>query len=723
MTLPSFYTSVGLIGLICYGLAAISVSNELFPSDWSKVVITLWVAVALAGHLWFCTHYARRWFSSHLGRTFVPLCALGILALLLSIGNQFDGTTPPTSALGGLLDIAAAYSTLLYFLWTFSVFGQFILSQKRKIAYRVWRLFNPLLSVYAFSQIFAATWLPFVITALLGLGILVWLPLLLQLRWVAVLDKTEKWQALVYLGLLTILSSILIGAFLSTEPNTHITLHTLYAALLPRDNLFLYLLMFAVWSYGLLSFLALVFGMPVASFIAEQRDEIERFQVLSRSTQDKINAQELLQRLFTTCLSSTDSDAGWLLEYASDGTERITAHRLSSEQIGFLRVKSNFKDLIKPNVPFALPDEPSRRAALPLTEPAPAPMGSSASAPMRVVSGIIGKRLRYDYYFPYLTREVVYNKDDTAVKSMLILPVYSSVTQRMAGVVCLCKSFSDGYNNAMIELAKSYVAQAQLSLEHWQLVSETVQTARYKREWEIASRVQQALMPLQFPDLPHCQIPAFTEPAVEVGGDYYDYARLGNRIALVVGDVSGKGASAAFYMAQMKGIFQTLMQFDLDATTFMQQANHAVAKCLDRKHYITIAYLLLDLDTNTATYSRAGHCPMVRYCAATHHSQLYMGKGTGLGVIRNDSFADFVESQQINLAAGDVLLLYTDGLVEGRPQDSEEQYGYERLKKCLAEYHQLSANQIVQHIYADFKAFTYGSNFKDDTSLLVVKMG
>ena len=274
MTLPSFYTSVGLIGLICYGLAAISVSNELFPSDWSKVVITLWVAVALAGHLWFCTHYARRWFSSHLGRTFVPLCALGILALLLSIGNQFDGTTPPTSALGGLLDIAAAYSTLLYFLWTFSVFGQFILSQKRKIAYRVWRLFNPLLSVYAFSQIFAATWLPFVITALLGLGILVWLPLLLQLRWVAVLDKTEKWQALVYLGLLTILSSILIGAFLSTEPNTHITLHTLYAALLPRDNLFLYLLMFAVWSYGLLSFLALVFGMPVASFIAEQRDEI-----------------------------------------------------------------------------------------------------------------------------------------------------------------------------------------------------------------------------------------------------------------------------------------------------------------------------------------------------------------------------------------------------------------------------------------------------------------
>lgn len=689
----------------------------------SEIVVVLWTAVALMGHLLFFNSIVRRRFRFHLQHAFIPLLIVGGVALLLSILAETSHYAGYSRLLSDddmlLLDALTVYAITVYFLLVFATLVQFILTQKRKKAYRAWRIFNPLLVGYALVQTQNAFFPPHAIYVLWIFGVVAWLPLLLQLRWIAVLDTRNKWWAFCYMSAINLLSIIFVIQLLNIQL-PYIVIEQ------PMNNLFMLLLITAVLSYGIMSWLALVFGMPVASFIAEQRIEIESFQTLSRSVQNKVSSNELLRHLFETCLKNTASDAGWLVIYAPNGTETIETRHLSSEQVGFLQVKSNFKELIRTESAYATKPQPQTDLTEYIDKLSKATNSSevgSPTAPMRIIGNEIGKGATSAYYFPYLTRQVVYNEEDTAIKSMLIVPVYSSVTQQLAGIVCLCKSFSDGYNDYMMELAKSYVAQAQLSLEHLQLVSETVQAARYKREWEIASRVQQALMPKQFPETPYCDIAGFTEPAVEVGGDYYDYARpTDNSIALIMGDVSGKGASAAFYMAQMKGIFQTLMQFSLDAQAFMLQANHAVAKCLDRKHYITVAYLLIDFDTRIAIYSRAGHCPMVHYVAETNTAKLCMGQGTGLGVIRNENFADFIENIAIPLQAGDILLLYTDGLVEGRLKDSDEQYGYERLKKCLVEHHALDVDQIVHRIYTDFKVFTYGSDFKDDTSLLVVKM-
>lgn len=674
----------------------------------NPVVIAIWTAITLSGHLLLSSYWVRKHFHFNIRHAFLPLTICGGIALAISILGEinhikgYEYVFSSTTLL--LINALASYFILCYFLLVFATFLRFILTQKRKKAYQTWHIFSPLLMLYAFLQAQIA-FFPIAVYLLWAIGGLIWLPLLLQLRWVAVLDTPNKWLTLLYISIINLFSVLFIIKLSITQLP--------YIIIEPRiANLFMLMLITSVVSYGFMSWLALVFGMPVASFVAEQRAEIASFQTLNKLVQNKVSRNELLEHLFDTCLKNTDSDAGWLIVYNNKKEENLKTSNLSSEQIGFLNIKSKFKEIVHRENANAIKLKKEN-------ENAETYLNSTKTGEIFIAPQAVGDV----YYFPYLVQQSTYNDDDGFVKSLLILPVRSSVTEQLLGVVCLCKSFSDGYNEYMMELAKSYVAQTQLSIEHLELVSETVKTVRYKREWEIASRVQQALMPKQFPDNPYCEIAGFAESAVEVGGDYYDYARPNNNsIALIMGDVSGKGASAAFHMAQMKGIFQSLMQFALDAHTFMQHANHAVARCLDRKQYITIAYLLLDFDSKSATYSRAGHCPMLYYSSKNDHVTLMMGQGTGLGVIRNESFSDFIESQQFDLHSNDILLLYTDGLVEGRLKGSDEQYGYERLKKCLLENQGLDAESIVNKLYADYKLFTYGSDFKDDTSLLLVKI-
>ncbi|MEJ0030635.1 MAG: PP2C family protein-serine/threonine phosphatase [Bacteroidota bacterium] len=95
-----------------------------------------------------------------------------------------------------------------------------------------------------------------------------------------------------------------------------------------------------------------------------------------------------------------------------------------------------------------------------------------------------------------------------------------------------------------------------------------------------------------------------------MGGDYYDTIRIDDhQVALIIADVSGKGTTAAFHMSQMKGIFHSLAQQDLDPKEFMQRANRALVYCLERGSFISATYFAIDTRTKKIRYARAGHCP------------------------------------------------------------------------------------------------------------------
>ena len=125
-------------------------------------------------------------------------------------------------------------------------------------------------------------------------------------------------------------------------------------------------------------------------------------------------------------------------------------------------------------------------------------------------------------------------------------------------------------------------------------MEEAFQTERYKEELKIAKNVQKSLLPQKLEQDSEYDISAFSQSADEVGGDYYDTLRINDHeVALIIADVSGKGTTAAFHMSQMKGIFHSLAQQQLDPKEFMVRANMALKYCLERGSFISATYFLL----------------------------------------------------------------------------------------------------------------------------------
>jgi serine phosphatase RsbU (regulator of sigma subunit) len=206
-----------------------------------------------------------------------------------------------------------------------------------------------------------------------------------------------------------------------------------------------------------------------------------------------------------------------------------------------------------------------------------------------------------------------------------------------------------------------------------------------------------------------------------VGGDYYDTLRISDKeVALIIADVSGKGTTAAFHMSQMKGIFHSLAQAEIDPHLFMTKANRALMFCLERGSFISAAYFVVNTETKAVHYSRAGHCPVLYYNSTERKTEFLKDKGAALGMLRGPSYSKLIESRCVSYKPNDVVVLYTDGITEAR-NDRHEEFGLEKLEKCLQESAHLSSLEIQQHIIKNLYEFTGTQNINDDYTTMIVK--
>jgi len=189
----------------------------------------------------------------------------------------------------------------------------------------------------------------------------------------------------------------------------------------------------------------------------------------------------------------------------------------------------------------------------------------------------------------------------------------------------------------------------------------------------------------------------------------------------VIGDVSGKGTSAAFHMAELKGIFQVLIQQDISPMEFMIRTNKALNNCLERNLFITLSYFVIDSNDDKIIYSRAGHCPALYYSKGSDKTYFFEDEGIGLGIIRSDKFSDYISQYEKVYHKDDVLLLYSDGIVEARNSKTGEEYGYEKLERCLSKNSGLSAEEIKKAIITDLDDFIRDADRMDDVTLLVLR--
>ena len=216
------------------------------------------------------------------------------------------------------------------------------------------------------------------------------------------------------------------------------------------------------------------------------------------------------------------------------------------------------------------------------------------------------------------------------------------------------------------------------------LLREQGEKERLEEELRIARTIQMSLLPAQGAvTVPGLRVAALCLPAAEVGGDYYDLLPLSDtRMGVLVADVSGKGTSAALYMAELKGLVLSLSRIYESPARLLAEANRILSANMDARSFITMTYAVVDTVRRTMRYARAGHNPLLHFEARTGRSHVLTPAGLGLGLDRGERFERVLEEAEVPLASGDLFLFFTDGLSEAMNTRSEL-FGEKRLRKIL----------------------------------------
>jgi hypothetical protein len=244
---------------------------------------------------------------------------------------------------------------------------------------------------------------------------------------------------------------------------------------------------------------------------------------------------------------------------------------------------------------------------------------------------------------------------------------------------------------------------------------------RLKKEMEIAAKVQLSLLPKEEPRIPGYEISSISIPAVEAGGDYFDFVKLsGNKIGIAIGDVSGKGVGAAIYMTLTKGILQAHAEEDASPRNVLGKVNRLLYKTIEKNSFVSMFYAILDVNNNSILYSRAGHNPGILCSNSDGSTKLLLSKGMALGLEEGSIFTSTLNEETIGLRNGDIFVLYTDGFTEAM-NEKEELYGEERLINLIKSNSNLSARELINLVLKDVNKFVDNYPQHDDMTMLILK--
>jgi phosphoserine phosphatase RsbU/P len=260
------------------------------------------------------------------------------------------------------------------------------------------------------------------------------------------------------------------------------------------------------------------------------------------------------------------------------------------------------------------------------------------------------------------------------------------------------------------------------------LLQTAAEKKRMEEELRIARQIQMSLLPPGPLEVPGLGITALCVPAREVGGDYYDFFPLPNdRLGVLIADVSGKGTSAALYMAELKGLVLALSGMHDSPRTLLIDVNRIISEHLDSRSFITMTYAVLDLARGEMAYCRAGHTPLIYRPGPSHGAspaQVLTPSGMVLGLRLPGAagkFEELLEEDRLDLAQGDVIVLYTDGISEAM-NDASDLFGDARLGRLVEEHGHLESGELRERILRELEAFVGTAEQHDDMTMILIKV-
>lgn len=301
-----------------------------------------------------------------------------------------------------------------------------------------------------------------------------------------------------------------------------------------------------------------------------------------------------------------------------------------------------------------------------------------------------------------------------------IIPISSK--DKIIGAFLLGEKLSESsFDNEDTRFIKSIAGQSFVAIENAILYEGLAEQERIKHELDIARKIQLSSLPQNCPVSDMLDIFAVCIPALEVGGDFYDFwIDKDNSINISVGDVSGKGTSAALYMSKVQGIMRTLNQMNIKIEELFSKTNKMLYKSIEKNSFITACCAAFHQDKQTMKYVRAGHLPLYYYSHIDNCITKITPKGIALGISSDDFFNTNIESITLDYNAGDVFLFITDGVIEARNSNGVE-FGEDKLISIIHSFVQFEASIIVDSIIQEIKTFTNGTNQFDDVTIVVVK--
>jgi sigma-B regulation protein RsbU (phosphoserine phosphatase) len=242
--------------------------------------------------------------------------------------------------------------------------------------------------------------------------------------------------------------------------------------------------------------------------------------------------------------------------------------------------------------------------------------------------------------------------------------------------------------------------------------------AQMVMEMEVGKKIQLSLLPEHPPAIPGLTIAGNLVAASHVGGDYYDYFQRGAQgIDLVIADVTGHSIGSALIMAEARGILHSLYTTDISVAEILQNLGRLLYEDLTRAElFVTIFYARYDSQSNLLSFANAGHNPPLLFSGDKRSFTELDSEGLVLGVKIDFPY----EEGQVTICEGDVLVLFTDGIIESCTPDGE-MFGVGRLMSIIAEMAAETPSIIIDEVFRKLSEFTATDTFQDDVSIVVVK--
>jgi sigma-B regulation protein RsbU (phosphoserine phosphatase) len=259
------------------------------------------------------------------------------------------------------------------------------------------------------------------------------------------------------------------------------------------------------------------------------------------------------------------------------------------------------------------------------------------------------------------------------------------------------------------------------------LLVQAAEKKRLEEELRIAHEIQMSLLPQGPLQMPGLSVTALCVPAREVGGDYYDFLPLDDhRVGVLIADVSGKGTSAALYMAELKGLMLSLSEIHSSPRELLIAANRIIAHHLDARSFITMTYAVVDLRKRVMTYARAGHTPLIYVPGAgigARDVRILVPDGmvVGLKLDNGEMFSRLLQEETIALQPGDLYLFFTDGISEAM-NVHDDCFGESRLGELVQAHAHLPSAELRERVLREIAAFVGEAPQHDDMTMILLKV-